>query len=625
MTTQKLEALAEKLWHNRRQEGHIWEPMATELITLSQQFEDQSADQSEDHPENETEESIKIEVKGYCHLAHALLNQAKGEFEKAHVAVDLALEAFDLSGQLRWQARGLMISGFLQVNMNLFQQALEDWKRAYDMGQIIEDREIIINSLYSIAILNRVSLQRYQDAIGYFNRVLKLCMETDPPNVLTGNVYSGLSKCHMALEHRGLALRYAQQALAYAKEFGDKRTLGWSLELCVSTHITLGDIDKAYGFAKENLETWILLDDAYGIAIAYQDLATVHRLMGELEQALDFNEKALAFAKGMQSQLVLETLYLEMANVAEAIGNYGLSLSYYKAYMEIREKSLKASFNQEISKVAGELKLENYRLKHVELEEKMRALKVAQEALVRSEKMNALLGLIGGVAHKINTPLGNSILLNSFILDQCENLLKKSSTQDLLQRDFVNYLDSAIEAQKGIEKGLSTVAHIVESFKRIAVNPSMIKREPVNTREFLEGWKKGLALYYPSYKPDIQIICDTQHYVSIDPLETIKVLDELFLNAMDHGYKSPFEGPFTVQILVAPQNNLAFEFKDFGSGIEPEVLKKIFEPFVKLGSSTSHLGIGLHVVYNVVVYVLEGSITIESELGKGTHVKINLL
>lgn len=624
MTTQNLEALAEQLWHNRRQEGHIWEPMATELITLSQQFEDQSGEQSGDQSADQSGEAIKIEVQGYRNLAYALLNQAKGEFEKAHVAVDIALEAFNLSDQLIWQARGLMISGFLQVNMNLFQQALEDWKKAYDIGQIMDDREIIINSLYSIAILNRVSLQRYQDAIGYFNRVLKLCMETDPPNVLTGNVYSGLSKCHMALEHRGLAQRYAEQALAYAIEFGDKRTLGWSLELCVSTHIALGDIDKAYGFAKENLETWILLDDAYGIAIAYQDLATVHRLMGDLEQALDFGEKALAFAKGMQSQLVLETLYLEMANVAEALGNYGLSLSYYKAYMEIREKSLKASFNQEISKVAGELKLENYRLKHVELEEKMRALKIAQEALVRSEKMNALLGLVGGVAHKINTPLGNSILLNSYILDQCEDLLKKSSTQDLKQKEVLDYLDSAIEAQKGIEKGLSTVSHIVESFKRIAVNPSMISREPVNTLAFFKGWQQGLALYYPNYSPGMKIICDPQHTCSIDGREIIKILDELFLNAMDHGYKAPFSGPLELEILVSPQNNLAFEFRDFGSGIEPEGLKKVFEPFVKLGSSNSHLGIGLHVVYNVVVYVLDGAIAIESELGKGTVVKIKL-
>jgi signal transduction histidine kinase len=66
------------------------------------------------------------------------------------------------------------------------------------------------------------------------------------------------------------------------------------------------------------------------------------------------------------------------------------------------------------------------------------------------------------------------------------------------------------------------------------------------------------------------------------------------------------------------------EFGDDGSGIAPENLSRVFDPFFTTGRSRGNTGLGLHIVYNLVTRTLNGRIDVESRLGEGTRFIIDL-
>ena len=65
-------------------------------------------------------------------------------------------------------------------------------------------------------------------------------------------------------------------------------------------------------------------------------------------------------------------------------------------------------------------------------------------------------------------------------------------------------------------------------------------------------------------------------------------------------------------------------YADDGKGMEPEVAKKIFEPFFTTRRGTGGTGLGMHIVYNLVVFKMEGTIECASQLGMGTVFTVKL-
>lgn len=603
---ERFEALATEIWKDRKGDLSKWRPLVENFQILAADSED-------------------LKVIGFLKFVKGLLCQAEGQYDEAKKYVEEAHYFFKESNTTLWLARAKSITGFLLANQAQFIKAIDYWHHAYNLGKEMNDREIIITNLFNIGIANRAHLQRDEDALEYFYRVLDLCLETDPPYPITGNVYSGISKCYLALGKNDLALENALSALSFSERFGDKRTLGWALELCVTTYIKLSDLDKALFYAKKNLKLWVELGDAYGLSIAYLDYSKVLRLLNRLSEAYTLAIKALPYAEKMNSQLILEQNYTELAALAEEMGDYKKSLEMYKAYMAVRENLLKESFNQEITKISADLKLENYRLKHIELSDKIKALKEAQDALVRSEKMNALLGLVGGVAHEINTPLGNSMMLNSFLVDKCEELLKSTEANFKNYQAYRNYIEMSLDAQKSIDKNLNTVAKIVESFKRIAVTTNPVRYQVTKIFSFLTDWVNGLKVIYPMYTHNIRIIGSETVEFPIDVTEMLTIFNELFLNVMRHAY--PLETDVEKKILEIEyklDENLDFIIRDFGAGMDETLLNKAFEPFTRKVKHHEGLGIGLHVAYNIVVYRLLGSIEIHSKESLGTEVSVKL-
>lgn len=243
--------------------------------------------------------------------------------------------------------------------------------------------------------------------------------------------------------------------------------------------------------------------------------------------------------------------------------------------------------------------------------------------LVETEKMALLGELVAGVAHEINTPVGNSITAISHLEAQTAEFTKKFSAGQMKRSDLQSFLESCNHVGKIILNNLERAAGLIRSFKKVAVDQLVEERRNFDLGEYTQD-------VLVSLKPQLK---KTQHKVTLSCPDSIKVywypgafwqiISNLLNNSLLHAYEQEDAGHITIDISC--ENGIVIlQYADDGKGMTPEVQKKIFEPFFTTRRGTGGTGLGMHIVYNLVVFKMNGTIECDSKLGIGTVFTIKL-
>ncbi|WP_246860748.1 PAS domain S-box protein [Noviherbaspirillum sp. UKPF54] len=285
---------------------------------------------------------------------------------------------------------------------------------------------------------------------------------------------------------------------------------------------------------------------------------------------------------------------------------------------EIRE--LNATLEQRVVERTEELQQANE-----ELEYTLGTLNMAQEELVRSEKLAALGSLVAGVAHELNTPIGNSLMVASTLLDQSRALGTSYARDNGIKRSTLeNYITDTGKAGDILVRNLQRAANLVTSFKQVAVDQTSSQRRTFSVAEVVA--EIMLTLWPTLKKTSFTVKQDIAAGLKMDsyPGPLGQVITNLVNNALLHG----FEGRATGTVLISAHESadgwLEFVVRDDGVGIPPANLNRVFDPFftTKLGSGGS--GLGLNIAHNIVTGILGGRIRMQSEVGRGTSFFLNL-
>ncbi|GAB4246015.1 MAG: hypothetical protein Kow0049_35860 [Stanieria sp.] len=116
---------------------------------------------------------------------------------------------------------------------------------------------------------------------------------------------------------------------------------------------------------------------------------------------------------------------------------------------------------------------------------------------------------------------------------------------------------------------------------------------------------------------------DDTIFINSYPGALAQVITNLILNSLTHAYQPENSGQILVEILQQ-EDEIQINYSDDGSGIPQENLSKIFDPFFTTARDRGGSGLGLHLVYNLVVQQLRGKIEVESEVNVKTLFKISL-
>lgn len=249
-----------------------------------------------------------------------------------------------------------------------------------------------------------------------------------------------------------------------------------------------------------------------------------------------------------------------------------------------------------------------------------RALETVQrtyEELMRSEKLATLGSLVAGVAHELNTPIGNALMVASTMHDEVRafraalpNGIKRSTLED--------YLEDTSNATDIVLRNLRRAGDLISSFKQVAVDQTSSNRRRFEVREIVD---EIVVTLHPILKRTPFLVdCEIEEGLQMDsyPGPLGQVLTNLVNNAIVHGLEGRLQGD--VRILARRLGDTELELKviDDGCGMPPSELGKIFAPFYTTRMGEGGTGLGLSIVHSIVTSILGGRIGVESEPGCGT-------
>ena len=255
--------------------------------------------------------------------------------------------------------------------------------------------------------------------------------------------------------------------------------------------------------------------------------------------------------------------------------------------------------------------------------------RLAREQLLRDqmyyERMESIATMVTGVAHELNTPLGVARTANSMVTELTESLLT-SPPEDEEEREELQ--DDLKDACHLMTKNLERAQRLIQSFKKLSA--SQLSDEQMDSD--LELIVKDCL---ETMRPDLKqkkIACKVHTPEDSDfkwngyPGHLSQVIINLIQNTIRYAYDDSFENPKIDVFLreLKQKDGYRIEFVDYGKGVARHILPRLFDAFVTSGRNKGGTGLGLAIVHNIVVNLLGGSISCESELGEGTKFLIDL-
>ncbi|MEG5062674.1 ATP-binding sensor histidine kinase [Microcoleus sp. B3-A4] len=258
-----------------------------------------------------------------------------------------------------------------------------------------------------------------------------------------------------------------------------------------------------------------------------------------------------------------------------------------------------------------------------ELSNALNNLKATQSKLVEAEKMASLGGLVAGVAHEINTPIGVGVTVASALAEHTTEFASTYKSGKMKRSELEEFLDIATTSSNTLLTNLNQAAALVRSFKEVAVDRSSEERRTFRVRDYLDEILIQLKPKLRNSKHSIEIKGDTKIALDSYPGALSQIITNLLMNSLIHAYEPGASGKLAFD-WQQEGSRLRLEYSDDGQGIPPENLSKIFEPFFTTKRGQGGSGLGLHIVYNLVTQKLLGEIECKSEVGVGTKFIIKL-
>ena len=256
-----------------------------------------------------------------------------------------------------------------------------------------------------------------------------------------------------------------------------------------------------------------------------------------------------------------------------------------------------------------------------ELESSLIELKQAQRILIQTEKMTSLGRLVAGVAHEINTPIGNCLLGISNIQEEALVVTQKLDKKILDENYLRKFLNNTQELSKAMLSSLHHTVELVSSFKQISVDQHNETKRSFNLKSYCDS---VILSFHGRFKNlPIELINSIDDSIEIYSFAGVfsQIITNLVMNSLIHGIEK--EGKIELSANYH-ENFLIFICEDDGVGIKEQLIDKIFAPFytTKMGQGGS--GLGLSIIHNLVTHNLKGEIICTSNVDKGTKIILNI-
>jgi signal transduction histidine kinase len=250
-------------------------------------------------------------------------------------------------------------------------------------------------------------------------------------------------------------------------------------------------------------------------------------------------------------------------------------------------------------------------------------LNTAQQNLIDAERLAALGGLVAGVAHEVNNPIGISLTVASSFSRRADMFEAELRSDSPLRRSQLEeFVRTSRDAAGQLVANLHRAGELIQSFKQVAVDRSHAERRQFSLSEATD---QIIASLKPVLKRSpIALSVDVPEGLVIDgyPGSYGQILTNLFLNAANHAFADGRSGAISISARPRGAEDVEIIFADNGAGMTPDVQRQAFDPFFTTRRNEGGTGLGLHIVYTLVTQQLGGRMMLDSRLGQGTTFRI---
>ena len=273
--------------------------------------------------------------------------------------------------------------------------------------------------------------------------------------------------------------------------------------------------------------------------------------------------------------------------------------------------------NQELEQRVAQRTADLTLLNH-ELSSTIDQLRMTQHQLVESEKLAALGGLVAGIAHEVNTPLGVGVTAASHLEQQAQQFQKVAANGQVTGPQAAAFSQTVSDASAMVLRNLQRADKMIRSFKQVAVDQTSEQPRLINLSAYME---EILVSLQPVLKrsPHVLVIdVPVGLTVFTQPGAIYQIVVNLVTNSLNHAFVGISHGQMRIEA-CAEGDGWILGYSDDGVGMEESVRRRIYDPFFTTRRGQGGSGLGMHIVYNLVVQTLEGSIECVSGPGKGTR------
>lgn len=170
---------------------------------------------------------------------------------------------------------------------------------------------------------------------------------------------------------------------------------------------------------------------------------------------------------------------------------------------------------------------------------------------------------------------------------------------------------------------LRRASDLLYSFKQVAADHVLEERREVDLGEWIEDLLKSLRALARPGRLEIVASCPEGTLLDTYPGLLAQILANAIKNAVEHGLGDRQRGRITITVTLGT-THLTIDVADDGVGIPADHLGRVFDPFFTTARARGGTGMGLHIVHNLVVNRLNGSVALQSGVGEGTCLRLQL-
>ena len=331
--------------------------------------------------------------------------------------------------------------------------------------------------------------------------------------------------------------------------------------------------------------------------------------------------------QAMEEKNVFDYLTKPLENIEDLLNSVDRALEKRRLSIENRVlvKKLKES-NLELTVSNEQLKLEIEERKRIGKE-----LEKSRQRLFQAKKMEALGKLVSGVAHEINNPnnfiMFNVPIMKDYLLELLpviDDYAKGKKDYELFGMTYPEFRRDLFDLLGNLQNGSERINSIVSKLKEFSRKKDDLKNDRVDIgqviekagvicdgriKETIKSFEVNIPENLPEFRTDPEILKDA--------------LVAIINNATQAADKEDAWIKIDVVSRDPGQEHLIIEVKDNGCGMDREAMDKIFDPFFTTRSPGEGTGLGLSLCYNL-IEALGGRIEVESELGKGSTLRVIL-